>query len=229
MPKAARDELDAAAELHVPTDLRALSTARLLGLILGRRCPHAAHAEADQILQRYPLEQLPLVDLDTLMSGGSLGSARASRLLAAIELGRRACTERALRECQARPITHRQDVERWARPKLAALCHEEVWLLSLDARHHLKGADLVARGGTHGCSLLPKDVLRPAVRNAAAAIILVHNHPSGDPTPSAEDLSMTECLIDACNAVGVPLLDHLVVAREGCTSIAETMMDDRAA
>jgi DNA repair protein RadC len=224
-----KDDLDAAAGPHLPGDLRALSTAQLLALILGRRCPNAAHAEANRILQRHPLEQLGLVDLDTLVAGGSLGSARASRLLAAIELGRRACSERALRQCQARPITHRHDVEGWARPKLAALCHEEVWLLSLDARHRLKCADLVARGGTHGCSLLPKDVLRPAVRNAAAAIILVHNHPSGDPTPSADDLSMTECLIDACNAVGVPLLDHLVVAREGCISIAETMIGDQAA
>ena len=148
-----------------------------------------------------------------------IGPAKATRVAAAIELGRRAqlgllSEERALFDCF-------EQVVRWARPRLATLEHEEVWLLSLDGKYGLKSARRIAQGGLHGCALLTRDVLSPALRDGASAMVLVHNHPSGDPTPSAEDIAMTRAVRSAGELVGIPLIDHVVVARNGACSLSD--------
>ena len=97
-----------------------------------------------------------------------------------------------------------------------------MWLLSLDGRNGLKSARRIAQGGMHACALTTRDVLAPALRDAASAIVLVHNHPSGDPRPSPEDVSMTRAVASACEVVGVPLLDHVVVARGGAASLLDS-------
>jgi len=148
-----------------------------------------------------------------------IGPAKAVRILAAMELGRRAAL-RALSE-KGETLTSFDAVVDWARPRLAGLEHEEVWLLGLDARNVLRTARRIAQGGVHGCAVLPRDILRPAVREAASSIILLHNHPSGDPTPSSEDVLMTRALAAACEVVGVALLDHVIVARGGASSLRE--------
>jgi DNA repair protein RadC len=109
-------------------------------------------------------------------------------------------------------------VNDWASPRLASLLHEEVWVLCVDAQSVLKSTWHVGRGGIHGCGLLARDILTPVVRDAASAFVLVHNHPSGDPSPSFEDKTLTEALQRAAESVGVPLLDHVVVARGGSYS-----------
>jgi DNA repair protein RadC len=114
-----------------------------------------------------------------------------------------------------------ESVAAWARPRLAWLDHEEVWLLALDGRNGLKSAQRIAQGGLHGCALTPRDVLRPAVRDGASAFVLVHNHPSGDPAPSPEDVEMTRAVAIAADVVGVPLLDHVVIARGGAESLLD--------
>ena len=149
-----------------------------------------------------------------------IGPAKSTRIAAAIEFGRRAllcalAEEREVLDCFER-VVH------WAQPRLGALEHEEVWLLSLDGKYGLKSARRIAQGGLHGCALLTRDVLAPALRDGASAIVLVHNHPSGDPTPSTEDIAMTRSIRAAAELVGVPLLDHVVVARTGARSVCET-------
>ncbi len=94
-----------------------------------------------------------------------------------------------------------------------------MWLFSLDGQNGLKAARRIAQGGQHGCALATRDVLGPALRDAASAILMLHNHPSGDPRPSAEDVSMTRALAAACQVVGLTLLDHVIVARGGASSL----------
>jgi DNA repair protein RadC len=156
-----------------------------------------------------------------------IGPAKAARVAAALELGRRAllgqlAEERLSLDCF-------EHVVHWARPRLATLEHEEVWLLSLDGRYGLKSARRIAQGGLHGCALLTRDVLGPALRDGASAIVLVHNHPSGDPTPSAEDVAMTRAVRVAAELVGIPLLDHVIVARAGARSLTEADTNPDAA
>lgn len=156
-----------------------------------------------------------------LIQRRGLGPAKAVRLTAALELGRRA--HLGALQIRFAPLRGYADVVDWARPRLATLDHEEVWLLCLDARNGVKSARRIGQGGLHGCALTTRDVLTPALRDAASSIVLVHNHPGGDPKPSPEDVRMTRAVAEACEVVGVPLLDHVVVARSGAYSLFEAL------
>jgi DNA repair protein RadC len=171
---------------------------------------------------------LPVLDLSTRIldaSGGLSGLARvgplalaehpgvgpvkALRVSAAIELGRRAAA-RALDP--RRRLAKSSDVAAYLAPRIGGLAHEEMWVVSLDGQNGARGARRVAQGGLHGCSVAARDILRAGLADAASGIVLAHNHPSGDPTPSPEDVTMTRAVADACEIVGVPLLDHVVIA-----------------
>lgn len=88
-------------------------------------------------------------------------------------------------------------------------------LFFLDGRNRLIGGEIVAKGGQHGCALRARDILRSALVSGASGFVIGHNHPSGDPKPSVEDITMTTTLIAAAEAVGLPFLDHVIVARGG--------------
>jgi len=105
-------------------------------------------------------------------------------------------------------------------PRLADLEHEVVIAVAVDGQNRLHGEFEVARGGRHGAALTPADVLRPLIRVGASAFILVHNHPSGDPSPSCEDVRLTRALRHAGTVVGIPLLDHLIIAARGGGSVS---------
>lgn len=146
-----------------------------------------------------------------------IGAVKALRVLAALELGKRASV------VQAAPRARFEDpsaVARWATPRLAHLEHEELWLLALDRRCRLRAARELARGSLRGLSLEVSDVFRTALREGAATFVLVHNHPSGDPTPSAEDVGFTAAVARGAATLGVPLADHVVVARDGFAQVA---------
>lgn len=131
------------------------------------------------------------------------------RLEAALELGRRVVRRESLAAIGTFP--NAQDVAVWAHAQLGHLDHEEIWLLALDVRHGLVAARKIAQGGMSGCTTSSREILRCALRVGAASFLLVHNHPSGDPTPSVEDARMTRHVGNAAEIVGVPLLDHVVV------------------
>lgn len=153
-----------------------------------------------------------------------LGLACGARLAAAIELGVRAA--RLAHAVERAPATSAHDVERWARRRLSGLAHEELWALLLDARNRIVGERMLARGGLHACALTARDVLRPVVREAASAFVLVHNHPGGDPCPSREDIAFTRTVSAGATTLGVTLVDHVVVAREGHVSLLEAGLLD---
>ncbi len=143
-----------------------------------------------------------------------VGKEGARRLSCALVLGRRAARP---------PVPVRVDdasaVSLWARARLAYLEHEELWLLALDGQNRVRAARCLARGGAHAVSLRAKDVLSTALRENARGIVLVHNHPSGDPTPSDADARFTMEIAESAAIVGVPLLDHVVVAGERFASV----------
>ncbi len=198
-----------------------LSDAELLAVMLGTGCEgQSVLATADALLDfAGNLVALRRLGPHLMAMQRGVGPAKAARLLAAIEIARRwslADTEQAGVSMQSF-----ENVVRWARARLVPLDHEEVWTLALDGQNHLLHARCVARGGQHGCALRARDILRVALRDGASGLVVVHNHPSGDPKPSCEDVSMTACLVEACDAVGLPLLDHVIVARGGAASLFE--------
>jgi len=196
-----------------------LGDAELITLLLGTGSPgHPVERVALSLLEAAGgIEGIARLGPHSFAGQPGVGPVKAARLAAAMELGRRVLI-RSLAE--RRPVIDCFEAAAdWARPRLAALDHEEVWLLCLDGRSGLKSSARIAQGGLHGCALTARDVLAPAVKNGAAAILLVHNHPSGDPEPSPDDVEMTKHVAKCSELIGIPLLDHVVVARQGARSV----------
>jgi DNA repair protein RadC len=209
-------------ERALSLDLGRLGDVDLVALVLGTGTAGQSVTElARELLDAAGgLEGLVKAAPHGLAARRGLGPAKATRIVAALELGRRATLSSLAHRVPV--LDSFDDVVGWARPRLAGLDYEEVWLLSVDGRNGLKSARRVAQGGLHGCALTTRDVLGPALRDSASAILLVHNHPSGDPRASPEDIGMTRALAEACKVVGMPLLDHVIVARGGASSIFES-------
>jgi DNA repair protein RadC len=176
---------------------------------LGRRLLALAGGDGLSGLGRLGAEELAAVP--------GIGPAKAAAVLAALELGRRAVAG-------APPLPPRvsgpEDVARRLLAEMACLDREQFRVLLLDAKHGLVGSEVIAVGGLDHVPADPREVFKPAIRRSAAAVIVAHNHPSGDPEPSAQDIALTRRLAQAGRVLGVPLLDHLVVGRTGYVSLA---------
>lgn len=147
-----------------------------------------------------------------------VGPAKSASLVAALELGRRVAARR-LRPGDA--VRGPADVFRHFHARLRDVRHERFLVLLLDGRHRLLREVVISQGTLTASLVHPREVFRPALREAAAAVVLIHNHPSGDPTPSTEDREITGRLAEAGQLVGIPVLDHVVVAERGWVSLAE--------
>lgn len=189
-----------------------LSDAELLAVLVGtgERGKTALRVAADLIDDLGDLMAVCDVGPSALAAARGIGPAKAARIAAGVELGRRLVVRRATDPRV--PLDSPRAVADWAGPRIGYLDHEQVWVLALDGRNGLRAARRVAQGGLHGCAVQPRDVLRAAVRHAASALVLVHNHPSGDPNPSEEDVALTRAVARAALVVGTPLVDHVIVA-----------------
>lgn len=118
-------------------------------------------------------------------------------------------------QVEANIVDCAESAARLFRPVFRDLPHEEVWIALLNARNSVMGLVRAGQGGLHGCALKPCDILRPVVVVGACGFVMAHNHPSGDPTPSQEDREMTRVLLRASETMGVGLLDHVILTREG--------------
>jgi DNA repair protein RadC len=141
-----------------------------------------------------------------------VGSGRAARLLAAVELARRAAGETLQR---GRPFLSSHQVFRHYEPRLRDLRVEQFRAVYLDGKHRVLREKLVSQGTLTTSPVHPREVFGPALRHAAAAVVLVHNHPSGDPTPSRDDVEVTRRLREVGELVGIRVVDHVVVG-DGC-------------
>ncbi len=208
-------------ERAIEDGLDALGDAELVALVLGtgRAGEPVGVLAAALIEESGGVAGLSRAGLGELVGRRGLGLAKAARLAGAIELGRRVAAV-AARQVDAR-FPSSAAVDGWARPRLASLDHEELWALVLDGHQGLRAARRVACGGLHGLHVGARDPLRIALRDGGSAFVLVHNHPSGDPTASPEDIRFTEEVALAADVVGVPLLDHVIVARGGYASLLD--------
>ena len=147
-----------------------------------------------------------------------VGRARAVLIHAALELGRRAAAEG---RPDSVPVRSPRDVVEHFAPRLEDLPVEEFHVAVLDAQHRLERDITVTRGILNSSLVHPREVFREAIAERAAAIILVHNHPSGDPAPSADDRNVTDQLVAAGRLLDIPVHDHVIIGRGRYTSFAE--------
>jgi len=197
-----------------------LAEHELLALLIGaggRANPARDLAERVLDLSGGRLRELARMDLGRLEAISGIGPAVASRIVAAIELGRRVGAARTIQE---QPITGPADVHDIFAPALAHLAHEEFHVLLLNSQNAPICQRQVTRGILDASLIHPREVFRDAIVLRAAALILVHNHPSGNPEPSAEDLQVTRQLSTAGSQIGIPVLDHVIVAGEAFSSLA---------
>ena len=195
--------------IHGPA---ALTTVELVAILIGTgRAGEGALMVAASLIRATEgsLRRLAIREPAALLATPGVGRTKAGRLVAALELGQRMARE-------ARPLPFRirapADLVRHFGARLRDLEVEEFHVLILNLRHEVTRDVLVSRGLLNASLVHPREVFRAAIAEAAAGVILVHNHPSGDPTPSPEDRQVTEQLADAGRVLGIPVTDHIIVA-----------------
>lgn len=158
------------------------------------------------------LRTLSRLGIGGISANAGVGDAKAIRLVAAIELGRRAF---AIPPAVASRISTSHDIVALLAPRIRDSDIEHFMVVPLDARNRPISVIEVSRGSITACPVAPADVFRAIVCEAAPAVVFVHNHPSGDPQPSPEDIALTDRLVTASRLLGVHVVDHVIIAREG--------------
>ncbi len=198
--------------------LRTLTDAELLAILLrtGSRGRTVLDRARTILMQGRTLRELSALSPDALKQL-HIGTAQAVTVAAAFELARRSGVE----EQRPRTIRGPEDVVEAVGPILRSLSQEEFWLLPLSSSNRLLRPVRITVGTLNSSLVHPRECFRPAIERSAAAIIVVHNHPSGNPEPSQEDVAITRQLAEAGRVLGIPLHDHVIIAGSGYTSLAE--------
>lgn len=185
----------------------ALTDDALLAVLLGD--PAASRLKC--VLGADLSESLWRISADELIAHDGVGPSCAARLLACVELSRRATLPRAARPTISTP----EDVVAICGPQLRGLDREHFWTLALNTKNRLLRTIEVSIGSLNASIVHPRELFKEAVRMSAASVIVVHNHPSGDPTPSGADIQLTRRIVKAGDVLGIEVLDHVVIGDGG--------------
>lgn len=201
-----------------------LSNAELLAVLLrtGTR-EHSVLRLAEQVLARYQglgLTGIIRMSAAELAELPGLGPAKAATVLAAVELGRRLSMAAAKVEVVHGP----EDVAHFAMPRFRFEQKEHFAVLLLNTKNHILAMPEISIGSLTASVVHPREVFEAAVRYSAASVILLHNHPSGDPAPSKEDIAVTERLRKAGQVMDIPVLDHIIIGNNRFVSLKEKGM-----
>lgn len=200
--------------------VRGLGDNELLALVIGTGSREAdALGVANQLIEHAGgLHGLTRMGLDYLRVVSGVGPARAARILAAVELGRRTLIRGAAERPQL--LTPRQ-LAAYLLPQYGAGSVEQFGIVMLDTKQRVIRIRIVSTGSLDSTVVHPREVFREAASASAAAIVLFHNHPSGDPTPSADDLALTTRMVTAGGIMGIDVIDHLILADQRYFSLVE--------
>ena len=200
----------------------ALADGELLDVLVGARrssgdrAREPAHA-SELLAAPGGLADLARASPHELARVAGLGRIHAARLAAAFELGRR-----AVEVAQHRPLIRAPaDVLALLGPRVAGVQQEMFFAIALDVRNHVLDIVEISRGSVTEVGVHPREVFRPLIRVAAVGAVVAHNHPSGDPTPSLDDIELTRRLCAVGKLVGIPVLDHIVIGGNEMRSIVE--------
>jgi DNA repair protein RadC len=189
---------------------RALGDNELVALLLGSGCNgRGALVVANELLAgRGGLHGLVRARCDDLARVAGVGPARAARVVAAIELGRRTLAERPRARLQ---VQAPDQAARLLMPAFGGRDVEQFGVLLLDTKHRVIRTSVLTVGTLNSTTVEPRDVFREAMLGGAAALIVFHNHPSGDPSPSPDDVELTRRLVAAGVLIGIDVVDHIIL------------------
>ena len=189
-----------------------LSEAQLLAIVLAVGDASTGQSALDlarNLIQQFEgLRGLDAASITELCQTKGIGPAKATTIKAAFELGKRLSGEPPQRKIK---ITAPQDVVQYYRPHIQHLRKEVFKSVLLDTRHQILKDVTISEGSLSSSLVHPREAFLPAIKESAAAVIFLHNHPSGDPTPSAEDKELTRRLADVGRLVGITVLDHIII------------------
>jgi DNA repair protein RadC len=197
----------------------ALSAQEILAVILGRGTKgESVMVTSQKLLSRFGnLKGVANASVEELIQTSGIGLAKATQIKAALELGRR--LEADAGDKPKRILRSPEDVVAEVRSQLKGKKKEHFLVLCLDTRNRLTNRRLVSMGSLDTSIVHPREVFKEAVSSCAASVIFAHNHPSGDPEPSKEDIELTKRLARAGEIVGIDVLDHIIVCDEGFISL----------
>lgn len=201
---------------------KALSNAELLAILVGSGTGGKNVMEVAQELMASAGGRLSLVGampLERLMGQKGVGEVRAIVIAAALELGRRAFAENAVLD--KRSITSPALVYQLMLPNLKNLDHEECWVIYLNRASFMLGKEMITSGSMESVLLDTGRILKKAIEKQCSHVILVHNHPSGNPIPGDADIRQTDRLRKALQAVEITLMDHVIIAEDAYFSFAD--------
>ncbi len=198
-------------ERFVKHGAEALSDAELLAIILrtGTKKENVVDM-SNRLLSQYNLDKLFDCSLKELQKIDGIGPSKAMQILAIAELSKRVSQAKN----PINKITCAKDVFDLYHERLKDEKQENFIVLMLNTKNHIIGEQLIFKGILDAALIHPREVFKAAIRASASKIILVHNHPSGDPTPSDDDLRITEMLIESGKMLNIPIIDHVIVGRE---------------
>lgn len=198
----------------------ALSNVELLAILLrtGIKGENVITMSTRLLTERGGLLGLAKADFSELAEVKGLGPAKASQLQAALELGRRLMAASPAVRPQ---ITSPADAANLLMLEMGILEQEHMRVLLLDTKHYVLGSPTIYKGNVNASIIRVAEVFKPAIREHATSIIVTHNHPSGDPTPSPEDVQVTQRLVEAGKLLDIAVLDHLIIGRQRYISLKE--------
>ncbi len=206
-------------------DRERLGDGELLELVLVGRNTEGFSGMGSELLRRFSgLRGLSRAGHAELCTVPGIGGGRAERVQALMVLARRFSHEPLL---PGRPYRSATDIYRHLRSTLRDLKKERFLIILLDGKNRVMGERLISEGSLNASLVHPREVFSPAIRESAGSIVLVHNHPSGDPTPSLEDIEVTRRLRSVGDLVGIRVLDHVIIGEECYTSFLEQGLFDR--
>lgn len=193
-----------------------LSNSELLGIILRTGCGGLSAVELGRKVigefgTLHDLQKASPGEIISRLRGSGIGPAKAAEICAAIELGRRATQPAADSRSGLRSVVTSRDIFESYRSRFKSSVQEEFLLLVLDSRSRIQKELMVSMGTINQSLAHPRDVFRLAVREAAFAVMFVHNHPSGDPAPSEQDFLITARLSEAGRLLGIEVMDHVII------------------
>ncbi|MEW6398199.1 MAG: DNA repair protein RadC [Bacillota bacterium] len=199
-----------------------LSTSELLAVVLGSGSEGlSALGLARALLEEAgsSLSGLACLSPQDLARWRGMGPAKVARVLATVELARRLWAE----EVGPRPVVRNaQDLAALVLPRLRYLDREHLLVVMVDASNRVVGVETVSVGDLTSSIAHPREVFKPCIRRNAAAVALAHNHPSGDPRPSQDDVLVTERLVEAGKLLGIEVLDHVILSDDSYISLRQT-------
>ncbi|MBW2975695.1 DNA repair protein RadC [Candidatus Woesearchaeota archaeon] len=187
-----------------------LSDAELLAVLLQNGCFGENVIDlSHRLIASYGLESLSSLSLNELMQLKGIGMAKACKIRAAFELANRVSSGKII----GKEITSARDVFRYFSPKMGELKKEHFCALLLDSKNRVIKEEIISIGTLNSSLVHPREVFKEAIRNSANAIILVHNHPSGDCKPSSDDSEIFARLAEAGDMLNIKVLDQVIIAR----------------